>query len=80
MDIIGTHTVVVGDWLVDVDITAFNPGYPVDMSYDSVDPGGDGECVFSVLSAAAVCRDKGGDMSFLDDEGVEMAIMEQLWH
>lgn len=80
MDIIGTHTVVVGDWLVDVDITTFDPGSPADMSYDSVDPGSDGECHFNVLSAAAVCRDKGGDMTLLDDESVESAILEQLWH
>ena len=80
MDILGTHTIVVGDWLVDVDITTFDPGWPADMSHDSVDTGGDGECIFNVLSAAAVCRNKGGDMSLLDEDGVQDAIMEQLWH
>jgi hypothetical protein len=78
MDIIGNHTVVVGDWLVDVDIIAYSDGHAPDLRHDSVDPGEDGECVYNVLSAAAVCRNKGGDMSLLDDEGVLEAIQEQL--
>ncbi len=80
MNIVGTHTVVVGDWLVDVDITHFNPGYPADLSHDSVDPGDPGDMDFVVLSAAAVRKEKGGDMSYLEDGLVEDAIMEQLCH
>jgi hypothetical protein len=80
MNILGNHTVVVGDWLVDVDITHFNPGYPADMSVDSVDPGEPSDMDFTVLSAAAVRREQGGDMSFLNDVDVEEAIVEQLWH
>jgi len=80
MDILGNHTVVVGDWLVDVNITHFNPGYSADMSVGSVDPGDPGDMDFTVLSAAAVRREQGGDMAYLNDGDIEEAIVEQLWH
>ena len=78
MEVEGTHSVVVGDWLVDVDITHFDPGSPPDMSYDSVDPGCDGEIVFDMLSAAAVRKERGGDPDQLSREAIEYAIYEQL--
>ena len=48
------------------------------MSYDSVDPGCDGEIVFDMLSAAAVRKERGGDPDQLSREAIEYAIYEQL--
>jgi hypothetical protein len=78
MAIEGTHTVCVGNWLVDVEISDYNPGYPADMGVDSVDPGDPGHIDFMVLSAAAVQRSVGGDMNYLNDDDVQDAIIEQV--
>tara|TARA_R110002111_G_scaffold235139_1_gene296203 strand:- start:6 stop:254 length:249 start_codon:yes stop_codon:yes gene_type:complete len=78
MSIEGTHTVVVGNWLVDVEISHYNPGSLPDMRHDSTDPGEAGDIDFIVLSAAAVQRSLGGDMDCLNDSEVEDAIVEQI--
>jgi|GEM_PF-3456430 len=74
----GTHTICVGNWLVDVVISHYVPDSPPDMSPDSVDPGDAGYIDFTVLSAAAVSRISGGDMDYLNDDDVEDAILEQV--
>ena len=74
----GTHTVCVGNWLVDVEISHYNPGYAADMRHDSTDPGEPGFIDFIVLSAAAVQRSVGGDMDSLNESEVEDAINEQI--
>jgi len=74
----GNHTIVVGDWLVDVNVTYFYPGELPDMRHDSVNPGSDPELTFDVLSAAAVKRNEGGDLDYLNEESVEAAIWEMV--
>jgi len=74
----GNHTIVVGDWLVDVNVTHFYPGELPDMRHDSVNPGSDPELEFDVLSAASMKRDAGGDLDYLNEESVEAAIWEMV--
>jgi len=78
MSVEGSHTIVVGNWLVDVNVTHYHPGNPPDMRYDSTDPGTEPELYYDVLSAAAVGRDKGGDLNYLNEESVTQAIWEMV--
>ena len=74
----GNHTIVVGNWLVDVNVTHYHPGSLPDMRHDSTDPGTEPELDYDVLSAAAVGRDKGGDLNYLNEEHVTQALHEMV--
>ena len=49
-----------------------------DMRHDSTDPGTEPELDYDVLSAAAVGRDAGGDLNYLNEESVTQAIWEMV--